>query len=279
MIYIILLVFIAALAAFLYFENNCLSVSIFKFSSPKVPKEYNGFKILQVSDLQNKLFSKGQKRLIDRLKKLDFDILVITGDLIDRRKYNLAAAEEFIKNAVTLADVYYVPGNHEAWSGRYGEVKSMLLKYGVKILENITIELSGSGGEKSGPVFISGVMDPGFLTGQKEKTDVASFTGILNKLEKTDDFNILLTHRPELFELYHKFDLIFAGHAHGGQIRLPLIGGLFAPGQGLFPKYTSGMYSARGSTMFVSRGLGNSVFPFRIFNRPQLMVVELQATE
>ena len=106
MIYIILLVFIAALAAFLYFENNCLSVSVFKFSSPKVPKEYNGFKILQVSDLQNRLFSKGQKRLIDRLKKLDFDILVITGDLIDRRKYNLAAAEEFIKNAVTLLQTF-----------------------------------------------------------------------------------------------------------------------------------------------------------------------------
>ena len=89
---------------------------------------------------------------------------------------------------------------------------------------------------------------------------------------------VLLSHRPELMDLYKKYqiDLVFAGHTHGGQIRLPLVGALIAPNQGLFPKYDAGRYDEEGSTMFVSRGLGNSLVPFRLFNRPELVVVTLK---
>ena len=99
----------------------------------------------------------------------------------------------------------------------------------------------------------------------------------LNEFTDSDNFNILLSHRPEFFNLYLKtpMDLIFSGHAHGGQFRLPFIGGLVAPGQGLFPKYTSGPYTQNGATMFVSRGLGNSIVPVRIFNRPEILLVTL----
>jgi predicted MPP superfamily phosphohydrolase len=96
--------------------------------------------------------------------------------------------------------------------------------------------------------------------------------------DKSETFKILLSHRPELFDIYkdNKMNLAFCGHAHGGQIRLPFIGGLVAPNQGFFPKYTSGTYSKEDTTMIVSRGLGNSLFPFRIFNRPEIIVVTLQ---
>jgi predicted MPP superfamily phosphohydrolase len=92
------------------------------------------------------------------------------------------------------------------------------------------------------------------------------------------NFKILLSHRPELFDLYseNSMDLVFTGHAHGGQIRIPFIGGLIAPDQGIFPKYSSGSYSKDSTTMFVSRGLGNSIFPVRIFNRPEIVVVTLR---
>lgn len=106
-------------------------------------------------------------------------------------------------------------------------------------------------------------------------------TDTLNDLKNRENFKILLSHRPELFLIYSHFniDLIFSGHAHGGQIRLPLIGGLIAPNQGYFPKYTSGKHILQNSTLIVNRGLGNSLFPQRLFNHPEIILLKLSQSD
>jgi hypothetical protein len=103
----------------------------------------------------------------------------------------------------------------------------------------------------------------------------------LNRAEEAAAFQILLSHRPEMLSLYSEygFDLVFSGHAHGGQFRIPFVGGLVAPNQGLLPKYTAGKHEAGDTAMIVNRGLGNSLFPFRIFNRPEIVEVTLFVNE
>ncbi len=146
---------------------------------------------------------------------------------------------------------------------------------GVQVLDNSAVKLSSGGGS----IELLGVKDPDFLTfDYMDGTNTEELSEQLRKWDANDGFKILLSHRPELFDLYceSNIDLIFTGHAHGGQFRIPFLGGLVAPDQGLFPKYTSGYYTKNASTMFVSRGLGNSVIPIRIFNRPEIVVVTLK---
>ncbi|HCX05009.1 MAG TPA: phosphoesterase, partial [Clostridiales bacterium] len=125
---------------------------------------------------------------------------------------------------------------------------------------------------------IMGLKDPAFLSSNYlEGINTREIEEFLSTYESRKDFEIVLSHRPELLNLYEKYniDIIFAGHAHGGQIRLPFIGGILAPDQGFFPKYDEGRYDGGNTTMYVSRGLGNSIFPIRVFNRPELVVVNL----
>ena len=142
------------------------------------------------------------------------------------------------------------------------------------MLENESLEIC-RGGEK---ILLVGVSDPSFVTdyllGDDESVMKSALLGIENNNEL---FTLLLSHRPELFDVYseHEVDLALTGHAHGGQIRLPLFGGLVAPNQGLFPSYDSGLYKSGNSNMIVSRGIGNSIIPLRINNRPELIIVEL----
>lgn len=211
----------------------------------------------------------------NKLKSASPDIIVITGDLIDRREYDLDIAIAFIKGAVDIAPVYYVSGNHEAWSGKYALIKEKLIANGVIVLDNKAFELKK--GDES--IQILGLSDPDFLTSDYlDGTDNREILKQLKIWSNGESFKILLSHRPELLNLYfeNNIDLIFTGHAHGGQFRIPGIGGLVAPDQGFFPKYTSGSYKKGMSTMFVSRGLGNSIIPIRIFNRPEIVVVTLK---
>ncbi|WP_312645313.1 metallophosphoesterase [Hydrogenoanaerobacterium sp.] len=220
------------------------------------------------------MWKKSSKDL-DKVKNASPDIIVVTGDLIDRRKYDLATATTFIFGAVKIAPVYYVSGNHEAWSDKYREIQKSLMDAGVQVLDNSAVKLSSGGGS----IELLGVKDPDFLTfDYMDGTNTEELSEQLRKWDANDGFKILLSHRPELFDLYceSNIDLIFTGHAHGGQFRIPFLGGLVAPDQGLFPKYTSGYYTKNASTMFVSRGLGNSVIPIRIFNRPEIVVVTLK---
>lgn len=271
---ILILIFI--IIVFLFWQNNDIVVTEFEYKNSKIPSEFDGFSILQVSDLHNKRFGENQHKLIKEIENSNADIIVITGDLVDRRKYNLEKAVEFIREAVKYAPVYYVSGNHEAWSGKYDEVKQALLNEGVIVLENDSQAIIKNGNS----IKICGVRDPAFLTsGYIDGTDTSELESTLKSWSEDPVFKILLSHRPELFDIYkaYNMDMVFSGHAHGGQFRIPFFGGLIAPNQGFFPKYSSGLYEDENTTMFVSRGLGNSIIPIRLGNRPQLIKVILKS--
>ena len=260
---------------FCVYQNNSIVITKSNYSNPKIPSVFDGFRIVHISDLHNKMFGDNQTEILGKIKGLSPDIIVITGDLIDRRRYDLDSAMAFVSGAVKIAPVYYVSGNHEAWSGKFPLIRESLLNAGVNILDDTAVELSK--GRSS--IHIIGLADPGFITsGYFDGTGISKLKEKLSRLSTDGNFSILLSHRPELFDLYceNNIDLVFSGHAHGGQISIPFIGGLVAPNQGLFPKYTSGRYSKDSTTMYVSRGLGNSIIPVRIFNRPEIVAVILK---
>ncbi len=251
---------------FLYWQNNGLMLTSMHYRGD-VPRGFDGYRILQVADLQNKTFGRAQKPLLRKMRKAQPDCIVLTGDLLDRNRTDVDAAMAFIEEIVPIAPVYFVSGNHEHQSGRWEELAKRLTRAGVKILDNGKTVI-----EKNGDTII--------LLGLADKSVNRRYDALLHTLMlgQEDAFHILLSHRPELLEDYARegVDLVFTGHAHGGQIRLPFIGGLFAPHQGFFPKYTEGMHEKDDTAMIVSRGLGNSTFPFRIFNRPELILLTLE---
>lgn len=274
----LVVIFLLLLCIGLYWGDNAIKTDYITISSNKLPNAFEGFKILQISDLHNKEFGKGQAVLLRKIEKAEPDIIVVTGDLIDSHRTDIDKALDFIKGAVKLAPVYYVTGNHEGLTEEYPELEQQLLQAGVILLKNKLIELK----YKGATINLAGVNDPvyeilnGNYNGFSEKLILENLLeGI--KEERADRYTVLLSHRPEFINSYaqNKIDLVFSGHAHGGQFRLPFIGGLVAPGQGLFPKYTSGKYNSNQTTEIVSRGLGNSIIPLRVFNRPQIIVCTL----
>ncbi len=271
----IILVLIVLIVFFIW-QNNSITTTQIDMTNSKIPDAFDEFTIVQISDLHNKVFRSNQSSLLKSVIEASPDIIVITGDLVDRRKYNLDDAMLFIDGAVRIAPVYFVSGNHEAWSGEYIEISRRLTAAGVVILDDAKVELE-SNGEIIG---LLGLSDPDFFTSTYlEGTKYSNLEQHLVELSDESVYQILLSHRPELLDLYvdNKIDLIFAGHAHGGQFRLPRIGGLIAPDQGFMPKYTSGSYKEDLSTMVVSRGLGNSIIPVRFFNRPEVVIVTLKS--
>lgn len=264
-----------ALTGYFYWQNNGLTITQHHHCDPMIPEEFNDFTILQVSDLHNKSYGKDQQILLDNLSVLSPDIILITGDLVDRRRFDLEKAMTFVEGAVALAPVYYVSGNHEAWSGRYDEIRNALLEAGVVVLDNQRAQQE----RKGDTLHLLGLQDPAFqVSSYREQWDASQVSSQLNTWQELEGYKILLAHRPELFHLYaeSQMNVIFSGHAHGGQIRLPFLGSLFAPDQGFFPAYTDGDYHQESTTMYVSRGLGNSIFPLRVHNRPELIMVTLR---
>jgi len=258
------------LTLFCLWQNNDIVITNYDYNNSKIPTEFNDFKILQVSDLHNKKFGKNQSRLIKLTKEISPDIIVITGDLIDKNRTNINISIDFIKEASKLSTIYYVSGNHEEWSGQYEKLSQELISFNVIILDDKRVELV----KNSQTINLIGMSDPSFIN-----SDYTLYKDNLNNLVDINSFNLLLSHRPELFDLYtdSNVDLALTGHAHGGQFRLPFIGGLIAPNQGLFPTYTRGIYQSEETSMIVSRGLGNSIMPIRLFNRPELVVVTLNS--
>ncbi len=270
--------FIVICIIFFTWQNNSIVISKYEYKNSDIPFEFNDFNIVQISDLHNKVFGKKQSKLLEKVKDLSPDIIVVTGDMIDRRRYNLENAMYFIEEAIKIAPVYYVSGNHEAWSEKYSEIKKRLIDTGVYVLDDETVKIN----KDNSSINILGLSDPAFITSSYiDETNTSNMEEYLNSYSKIEGFKILLSHRPELLDLYSKndIDLVFSGHAHGGQVRIPFLGGIIAPNQGFFPKYTSGSYNSNKTTMFVSRGLGNSLFPLRVFNRPEIISVTLESKQ
>ncbi|MEF7655087.1 MULTISPECIES: metallophosphoesterase [Bacillus] len=271
---ILFIAIIVGFSVFLYVQNNLISITEVNIKSSKIPSTFKGFKILQISDLHNKKFGNNQETLIQKVKDENPDVIVITGDLIDSKSYDAKVSMELIRELVMEYPIYFVTGNHEKWSGKYNDLEKELKKHHVIVLRNEHVTIH-KGKQK---INLLGIDDPAFVAGNRDEGNIVKDEILKAKFEmKPNTYNVLLSHRPEFLAEYanEKIDLVLSGHAHGGQVRLPFIGGLVAPNQGLFPTYTAGLYEKQNTSMVVSRGLGNSIIPQRIFNRPELVVVQL----
>ncbi len=269
-------VLIALLILWAAWGNLTVGTTRYKLSDEKIPSSFNNFKIAQISDLHNAEFGKDNAALIDILSAEKPDLIAITGDLADSNHTDLEAAFTFIEQAVKIAPSFYVTGNHDALlRDKFLLLESKLKELGVSILRNQMVML-----EKDGYVIqLTGIDDPAFVQNASEPyfPEVSSPNGTPNT-GMENGYRILLAHHPEAFETYAAkgFNLILSGHAHGGQFRLPIIGGLIAPDQGFLPKYDAGIYKSNQSAMILSRGIGNSVIPLRFNNRPEVVIIELK---
>lgn len=262
---------VLALLIWLLWANSSPAATQVTVASGALPGAFEGFKIAHVSDLHNAVFGRKNERLLSLIRAAKPDIIAITGDLIDSRHTDIDSALAFVEAAAEIAPVYYVTGNHESRLD-FDEIEPRLIAAGARVLRNEAEDI-GRGGER---IRLAGIDDPSFIrTGGTAEERAAA------ELEQLGDgggtFTVLLAHRPELVEVYAEYGagLVLSGHAHGGQVRLPLLGGLYAPGQGLLPEYDSGLFSLGETQMVVSRGLGNSVAPLRVNNRPELVIVTL----
>lgn len=272
---IITLSVIAIFFIFALWADKVLTEREFQIKSKKIPASFDGFRIVHISDLHNATFGKDNNKLLKKIKNAQPDMIAVTGDIVDSRRTNTAVSLDFLKKALSLAPVYYVTGNHEFRISQSKSFVSEIKKLGVTVLENESFSLN-KGKDR---IELYGIDDPYFYG--EYMTDEEPYI-VAHKLEElgiSNGFSILLSHRPEFFDIYTErgFDLVLSGHAHGGQFRLPFVGGLIAPGQGFFPEYDSGLYEKGDTKMIVSRGLGNSIIPLRLFNRPEIISVILKS--
>lgn len=270
----VLLLFTVVFCTILIVENKNIELNNLEVSSRDLPKEFEGFRVAHVSDLHNAEFGEDNSKLIKMLKDAKPDIIAITGDVIDSRRTNIDISLNFIKEALKIAPCYYVSGNHEARISEYGILKDKMVKAGVTVLENQTSAITRSDSD----IKIIGINDPSFNSDYLLGDEKFIIESQLKKVaQHKDDFTVLLSHRPEFFELYtdYEIDLVLSGHTHGGQFVLPFLGGLVAPGQGFFPEYDSGLYLGENTKMIISRGIGNSIIPLRVNNRPEIILIEL----
>lgn len=259
-----------------YFEITTLETTYYEITSNRLPDSFNDFKIAHFTDFHNTKIKKLTTKLIEQLKKESPEIIVITGDLIDSEE--IEESLKLIQEIKKIAPIYYVPGNHEAQIRKtYNIFEDKLKSDGVIVLRNETknIEINND------KINIMGIDDPElFSSSSLLNEDETIFKSTLDKLaENMDAYTILLSHRPEYFNDYinHNIDLTLSGHTHGGQIRIPVIGAIYAPNQGFFPKYDKGIFTKDNKSMIISCGIATTGLPLRILNKPELVIVKLKA--
>ena len=262
---------IASILGWVIWGNTTVKTTKYTIENSRIPEKFSGYRIAQISDLHNTEFGTGNRQLLRKLKKAEPDIIVITGDLIDSGDTNVQIALDFCKEAVKIAPVYYVSGNHDVWAEEYLLLCDELTNIQVNVLndrpERIWVD------DES--ISLIGIQDPEW----RQNSSTEAMDALITDLIPADRYTVLLSHRPEFFSEYVEsgVDLVFTGHAHGGQIRVPFIGGIYAPYQGFFPEYDSGTYTQNQTTMVVSKGLGNGTPVPRINNPPEIVIVELKS--
>lgn len=262
---IVILCVCMALFVFFWYENHHLVVTTYTYQDEKVDENLSGYRIVQISDLHNAKFGQDNKKLLAKISELQPDMIVITGDLVDSNHTDIRTSIDFVKLAVKISDVYYVTGNHEYWlpDKERTELFEELENVGALVLSNEVVNITKGDSEFT----LIGLDDCNLID------------DTLHTLIKETDHNklrVLLAHEPQYFINYANagVDVVFSGHAHGGQFILPFIGPLVAPGQGFRPQYTSGEHHEKETTMYISRGLGNSIIPIRLFNNPEIVCVD-----
>ena len=247
--------FLALCVLFVWFNNRCIKKTRVRRKIEGAPK----LKIVHLSDLHGKRFGKNSIKLIEKVAKEKPDFIAITGDLIHLyTPKNIAVAAEVASALKEIAPVVYIAGNHEMRNKGYRNLRKILIEAGITVLDDRAEEVCN--------ITVVG------LNGASLRNDK------INRVTPDISPKILLAHEPQFFEKYARegYDLVLCGHAHGGQWRIPFTGiGLYAPGQGAFPKYTAGVHEKGKTAMIISRGLGNSEFPLRLFNRPEIVIIEI----
>lgn len=262
----------ALFAVFFWWSNHSLETERFTFDSPRLPEGFDGCVIVQLSDLHGMEFGEDNEELIGRVREIGPDYIFLTGDLQDRYRQTPIDYSVSLGGALAeIAPTYFVTGNHEWALHEVRALKRALGEAGVTVLTNEYVPLE-RGGDR---ILLAGIDDPNGFADQKSPETVAEEV----RAAANGGFWMLLAHRNNYFEKEYSAlgaDLVISGHGHGGMIRLPFTDGLISVERTLFPSYTAGFYEANDRDVFVSRGLGNSGRSFRLFNRPQLVVLTLE---
>lgn len=278
-IIILLSVVILIFVFWVVWGNLTLDVNTYTLESETLPESFDGFKIAHLSDLHDSIMIKDNEKLLSELKEFSPDVIAVTGDAVDSNRPDFEATALFFSEALKIAPCYYVWGNHEGWfdDDILESFENKLLEAGVVILRGDSV-LIERGGEK---IEILGIDDPVFASKKQMSYSSHMSAENIKSISKHDGYKILLSHRPQYFENYVDagINLVLSGHVHGGQFRIPFIGGVYGPDQGFFPEYDSGIYEKNTTKMSVSRGLGNSVIPVRINNRAEIILIELKSIQ
>ncbi|HHY20822.1 MAG TPA: metallophosphoesterase [Bacilli bacterium] len=283
-------IIILLIGGFLFFQANDMTITNYTYESDKVPQGFQGYKILQLTDLHSNLFGKDNVRLLREIEKVNPDIIAVTGDMMNSLRDDGAVFLQLAEQLVKRYPVYYIDGNHELivkLKSKRGEHQyystyiDRLEQLGVHIVNDKSVTLS-RGEDK---ILLTGLDIPLIFYSDKD-ADIGAYEFNQSYVEQkigqaTDDlFHLLLVHNPDYFPVYEQWgaNLVLAGHHHGGMIRIPFMGGLI--GQNgkfeLFPTYSAGEFIENETTMYVGRGLGNYSINLRLFNRPELVVVTLK---
>ncbi|MEW6771268.1 MAG: metallophosphoesterase [Bacillota bacterium] len=250
-------------ALYLYAEIYTVEVRQYTVRVAGLPSGLNGFTILHLSDLHGKEFGRNQEKLAALIKKQEYDLVAITGDLVnkyDPKNEPVARLLEHLKGK----PVYFVPGNHDRWTGF--QTEKILRKHGVHILINEAEKIAR--GDRH--IWVVGVDDPYI---KRDRLD-AALRGVTDAAPV-----ILLAHAPNIFPeaVQRKVHLLLVGHTHGGQVRLPFVGAVTVPGQGLFPEWDYGVFRLGKTTLIINAGLGESGIPLRFNCKPEIVLVTLSA--
>lgn len=242
-----------------------LEITNYIYESSKIPEKFDGYKILQISDLHCETFGTSQEDLLASIFSCSPDIIVMTGDIVDEDHDDISSVEDLLKGLDFAFPIYYVTGNHELDSNaasQYQQLLDLFSQYQVVDLDDSSSVIS---------IEDSRI----YLHGRKYLSKY-----VVDYLQPADTsvFNILLYHGSDNFDAISNFqyDLVLSGHAHGGIVRLPFLGGVFGNSGNLFPKYDAGMFTVGNSTLISSRGLGKTIIP-RFYNNPELVLITLKS--
>ncbi len=266
----------------IFYENSTFRIKRYTICHEKIVRKANGLKIAFLSDLHNSCYGRGNSKLLQAIQDENPDLILIGGDML------IGKNGDYMDNACTLLQnlsmkfpVYYANGNHESrmkfnpdkYEDRYQIYEKKLKAMGVSLLCNESVFLEEQ------DITITGLeLDEYYYQkGKKvmmEESDMEDLVGVSDR----ENFQILLAHHPEFFEKYSEWgaNLVLSGHNHGGIVRLPLLGGVISPQYRLFPKYDGGLYKKDGNYMVLSRGLGTHTIKIRLWNVPELCMIELK---
>lgn len=271
--YKIVIIILFIIFVFIAFYNG-LVVRNYIIKADKLLMDQS-IKIVLISDLHSHVHGENQKKIVNKIKKQNPDIIALAGDIADD-KVPIDGTILFLEEIKDIAPIFYVTGNHEVWSGELNYIKDVFRSFGVTVLENDYKEINISGIK----LVIAGVDDPEIIKYERKQSNwYKEIEEAFSDVKDLDGYKILISHRPEAVEFYNTlpFDLVLSGHSHGGQVRIPfLINGLLAPNQGFFPKYAGGVYELENYTHIVSRGVSfNPLLP-RVFNPPEVVVIDVK---